>query len=202
MTNSSNSVTLTLLEMGSGAAGEKLLAGIAGLQLVPGQEDFVGDPALMAAAALGDPSRHPFVIVSPAPEAAVVGMGVLHVGAGADVGWQDPDGAVVLRGFMVDHRWQGLGYGSRATLAAVELARDLELPDKGVVLGVNERNQAGWAAYLKAGFTDEASSWAGGPGRGGSCTGSFERRHTSHRRQCLLTQTRKSTNVDGRRLLQ
>lgn len=166
MTNSTRGVTLALLKAADDAKRERLLVGIAGLQLAPGQDAFVGDPAAMAAAALAGPGRHPFAILSAAHDGEVVGMGVLHVGVATDTGWPDNDGTILLRGFLIDHRRQGLGYGTRATLAAVELAKELaqEFPAGGVVLGVNERNAAGKAAYLKAGFTDRGQYLGGRSG--------------------------------------
>ncbi len=102
-----------------------LLAAIAKLQVGPGQDSFVGEPAAMAAHALSDPQRHPFAITVPGRDGGVVGMGVLHAGAAAETGWPDSGSAILLRGFLVDHRTQRRGYGTAATVAAVELARDL-----------------------------------------------------------------------------
>lgn len=166
MTISSNSgVTLQALKPAPDGERGALLAGIAALELGPGQEGFVGDPHAMAAHALKDRERHPFAITADSAEPIVIGMGVLHVGAATDAGWPNADGAVLLRGFLVDHRAQGNGYGTAAAVAAIGLARELAarlaLPATGVVLGVNERNAAGQAAYLKAGFTD-AGRFLGG----------------------------------------
>lgn len=164
-----SAVTVALVPLKSVAEGERgrLLAGIAELQLAPGQSAFVGDPVEMANAGLADVQRHPFAITA-GPEAAVVGMGTLHAGAATDTGWQDDDGAILLRGFLVDHRAQGRGYGTAATLAAGDLARELvarrQLPATGVVLGVNERNIAGQLAYLKAGFVDSGRYLGGRSG--------------------------------------
>ena len=95
-------------------------------------------------------------------------MGVLHVDAATDTGWPERDGAVLLRGFLIDRRHQGLGYGREATAAAVglaqEVARELGLPATGVVLGVNERNLAGYAAYAKAGFEPRGTFHGGRSG--------------------------------------
>ena len=137
------------------------------LELAPGQDAFVGDPVGMVDASLADPSRHPFAIVAGTPE-AVVGMGVLHVDAATDTGWPERDSAVLLRGFLIDHRHQGLGYGRAATAAAVglarELVRELGLPAAGVVLGVNERNAAGYVAYTNAGFEPRGTFHGGRSG--------------------------------------
>lgn len=168
MLNSAATVVLVPLKAVPEGERGRLLAGIAELQLAPGQSAFVGDPVEMAEAGLADAQRHPFAITANGSEAAVVGMGTLHAGAATDTGWQDDDGAILLRGFLVDHRAQGRGYGTAATLAAVDLARELvarlELPATGVVLGVNERNVAGQAAYLKAGFADSGRYLGGRSG--------------------------------------
>jgi GNAT superfamily N-acetyltransferase len=158
MTNSSSTVVLVPMRSVPDAQLDALRSGIAALELAPGQEAFVGNPVQMMQVGLDGPERHPFAIVSSEPDAQVVGMGILHVGAATDAGWPDAHSAVLLRGFLVDHRQQGWGHGSAATVAAVELARglttELQLPAKGVVLGVNERNPAAHAAYLRAGFVD------------------------------------------------
>lgn len=163
MTNSSSTVVLLPLRQAPTSQLVELQTGIALLELAPGQDAFVGDPVQMVQCGLEDPGRHPFAIVPSgiapdAQQASVIGMGILHVDAATDAGWPDADGAVLLRGFLVDHRHQGLGYGRAATLAAVELAKELvqelQLPAKGVVLGVNERNTVARSAYLKAGFVD------------------------------------------------
>jgi RimJ/RimL family protein N-acetyltransferase len=171
MTLSTGSVTLKPLRQAGGSALKDLLDGIAALELLPGQEAFVGDPVAMIEQSLADPARHPFAICAGGPAAgpaAVVGMGVLHIGAATDAGWADPASAVLLRGFLIDHHHQGLGYGREATVAAVvlagELSRELDLPAEGVVLGVNERNSAGYAAYTKAGFERRGTFLGGRPG--------------------------------------
>jgi GNAT superfamily N-acetyltransferase len=162
MTFSSGTVTLHPLKPAHGPAPEGLLAGVAGLELDPGQDAFVGEPTTLVAKAMADPQRHPFAIVA---DNDVVGFGTLHVNAATDTGWPDSHTAVLLRGFLVDRRRQGLGYGTAATLAAVDLAEalaaELGLPATGVVLGVNELNLAGQAAYTKAGFID-AGQFLGG----------------------------------------
>ncbi|WP_125610881.1 GNAT family N-acetyltransferase [Specibacter cremeus] len=143
----------------------RLVRAITGLQLAPGQEEFVGNPPAMVDAALADPQRHPFAIVT---AAGVVGMGVLHVDGAADVGWPDPSEVVLLRGFLIDRGLQGRGYGTSATErafhAAAHLVGRLGLPARGVVLGVNERNHSGQRAYARAGFADTGRRFLGGSG--------------------------------------
>ncbi|WP_449372516.1 GNAT family N-acetyltransferase [Arthrobacter psychrolactophilus] len=180
MTTSAPTLTLLPLKNLPEPKLDNLRGGIARLELAAGQDAFVGDPTEMVQLALNDPARHPFaIVVSAAADAAVagsrhgsedrvVGMGVLHVGAATDTGWPDANAAVLLRGFLVDRREQGRGYGGAATRAAVELSKELvaelELPATGVVLGVNERNTAAHAAYLKAGFVDSGRYLGGRSG--------------------------------------
>ncbi|AIX99743.1 hypothetical protein ART_0145 [Arthrobacter sp. PAMC 25486] len=164
----STSVTLVPVEQASEPARSTLLAGISALELAPDQEGFVGEPWPMAEKALDDPRRHLFAIIVPGPVLKVVGMGILHVGAATDTSWPDDDSAVLLRGFLIDRRAQGLGYGTEATMAAVELAHslvaELQLPALGVVLSVDERNVAGQHAYRKAGFMDRGRHLGGRSG--------------------------------------
>lgn len=168
MTNSSSTVVLVPMKSVPDAELEALRSGIAALELAPGQETLVGNPAQMMQVGLDEPERHPFAIVSSGPDQQVIGMGILHVGAATDAGWPDAHSAVLLRGFLVDHRQQGRGHGSAATAAAVELARELtaelQLLAKGVVLGVNERNPVAHAAYLRAGFTERGRYLGGRSG--------------------------------------
>ncbi len=176
---------VTLLPVNGAPEHSKLLAGIAALELMPGQAAFVGEPWPMAQKALADPHRHLFAVTAGTAAActiaapataetsggagrAVVGMGILHVNAGRDAGWADNDSAILLRGFMIDRRAQGLGYGTAATEAAVGLAQgiagELDLPAEGVVLGVNEDNAAGLRAYAHAGFADHGRYLGGRSG--------------------------------------
>lgn len=145
-----------------------LLAGISALELMPGQEEFSGEPRPLMAKALTDPQRHLFAITAPGVVPKVVGMGVLHVGAATDAGWFDDDSAILLRGFVVDRREQGLGYGRAAAMAAFELAHgmatELALPALGLVLGVNDGNVAGLHAYARAGFGDRGQYLGGRSG--------------------------------------
>ncbi len=170
--DTSADVTLIPVKTSPDAMRSDLLAGICALELAPAQAAFVGEPSAMAQVALAEPDRHIFAVTAVAQSPAladsmpgalgggrvVVGMGVLHVGAARSAGWHDNEAAILLRGFLVDRRVQGMGYGTAATEAAVELAgnlaAELALPALGLVLGVNERNAAGIRAYGKAGFGD------------------------------------------------
>ncbi|WP_104092398.1 GNAT family N-acetyltransferase [Arthrobacter sp. GMC3] len=169
MTDNSPELRLVPIKTAAIERREELLAGVLALELAPGQEDFVGFPENLLERALPDPLRHPFAIeVATDGGAAVVGMGVLHVQAATETGWRDDESAVLLRGFLVDHRYQGMGFGGRATVAAVALARQLadslKLDAEGVVLGVNERNGVGRRAYERAGFAKSGTFLGGRSG--------------------------------------
>jgi GNAT superfamily N-acetyltransferase len=136
---------------------------VAGLELAPGQQDFVGDPLRMVLAGLAEESRWPYVI-----EANGFAAGVLTLQAGAAqlAGWPDDDSAWLLRGFLIDRHQQGKGLGPLAAAAAVaaagKLSRRHNTGQAGVVLSVNEANRAGLSAYRRAGFVDRGQ-YTGGP---------------------------------------
>ncbi|WP_457966758.1 GNAT family N-acetyltransferase [Arthrobacter sp. D1-29] len=141
------------------------LGAVAGLELAAGQNDFVGDPLRMMLAGLAEDSRRPYVI-----EAGGEAVGVLTLQSGAArlAGWPDDASAWLLRGFLIDRRWQGQGLGPLAAAKAVETAAKLtarlEGGEAGVVLSVNVRNAAGLAAYRRAGFVDHGEYLGGGSG--------------------------------------
>ncbi|WP_347110731.1 GNAT family N-acetyltransferase [Paenarthrobacter sp. S56] len=129
------------------------------------QQEFVGDPLRMMLVGLEEDTRHPYVIES---GGVPVGVLTLQSGAARMAGWPHDDSAMLLRGFLIDTRSQGLGLGSLAAAAAVEegrrLAARLGGGESGVVLSVNERNPAAQAAYAKAGFVDSGRYLGGRSG--------------------------------------
>lgn len=141
------------------------LGEVAGMELVPDQGAFVGDPLRMVLAGLAEDSRFPYVI-----EAAGYAVGVLTLQTGAArlAGWPDDNSAWLLRGFLIDRRHQGKGLGPLAATSAVEAAAKLTAKrgteESGVVLSVNEGNPAGLSAYRKSGFVDRGQYLGGGSG--------------------------------------
>lgn len=141
------------------------LGAVAELELGPGQQQFVGDPLRMVLAGLAEESRRPYVI-----EAAGRAVGVLTLQAGAArlAGWPDDHSAWLLRGFLIDRRYQGRGLGPLAAAAAVAAAEKLTFRhhtgEAGVVLSVNEANPAGLSAYRHAGFVDRGEYTGGQSG--------------------------------------
>lgn len=141
------------------------LGAVAEMELAPSQRDFVGDPLRGVLVGLEEDSRHPYVIEA---DGEAVGVLTLQSGAGAMAGWPDDDSAWLLRGFLIDRRYQGRGLGQLAATAAVTTARKLTARlgggETGVVLSVNERNPAGQSAYRKAGFEDHGQYLGGNAG--------------------------------------
>lgn len=141
------------------------LGELAGVELGPGQDRFVGEPLRMALVGLAEPSRYPYVLDT---GGEAIGAATLQSGAARAAGWADDDSAWLLRGFAVDHRQQGNGYGTAAAVAAVReaarLTAALEGTQRGVVLSVNEANPAGQAAYRRAGFEDRGQYLGGNAG--------------------------------------
>lgn len=141
------------------------LGEVAGLELGDGQEKFVGDPLRMMLAGLQDNSRFPYVLDA---GGSAVGAATLQTGAARAAGWPEDDSVWLLRGFLVDRRQQGKGFGAAAAAGVVREAARLTAAlggkQRGVVLSVNEANPAGQAAYRKAGFEDRGQYLGGGAG--------------------------------------
>jgi GNAT superfamily N-acetyltransferase len=141
------------------------LGEVAGLELGEGQRKFVGDPLRMMLMGLEEGSRFPYVMDS---NGSAVGVATLQAGAARAAGWADDDSAWLLRGFLVDRRQQGRGFGAAGAAAAVREAARLTSAlggeQRGVVLSVNEANPAGQAAYRKAGFEDHGQYLGGDAG--------------------------------------
>lgn len=141
------------------------LGEVAELELGEGQRDFAGDPLRMMLVALEEDSRFPYVVDS---GGWAVGVLTLQDGAASLAGWADDHSAWLLRGFLIDRRQQGKGLGTLAASAAVREAAKLTARlgggQAGVVLSVNERNAAGQAAYLRAGFQDRGQYLGGDAG--------------------------------------
>ncbi|MHA6802620.1 GNAT family N-acetyltransferase [Salinifilum ghardaiensis] len=144
--------TVLLDEVGP-AQRPRLVDALGALQLAPEQERFCLPPDLVLRKGEDNPARHTFAILveqRACAEAVVVGIGALHPGAASPAVCREPH--VLLRGFVVDARWQGRGVGTAATRAAVELARSRFPTAAALVLTVHIDNAAGQRAYGKCGF--------------------------------------------------
>ncbi|MFJ5957922.1 GNAT family N-acetyltransferase [Paenarthrobacter sp. NPDC092416] len=141
------------------------LGAVAAMAVTEQQRDFVGDPLRMMLVGLEEESRLPYVIES---DGVAVGVLTLQSGAATLAGWPEAGSAWLLRGFLIDTRYQGRGLGSLAARAAFDEARKLTVAlggdQAGVVLSVNERNPAGINAYAKAGFLDSGQYLGGSAG--------------------------------------
>lgn len=70
---------------------------------------------------------------------------------------------VGLRGFFIDTRYQGKGYGKAAVVALDEYL-SLHYGDrKSMILTVNCKNKLAYKAYLSGGFIDSGELYQGGP---------------------------------------
>ncbi|MGG5172944.1 GNAT family N-acetyltransferase [Pseudarthrobacter sp. J1738] len=141
------------------------LGDIAELAVEPDQNDFVRDALKMSLIGLEVISRFPFAIEA---NGEVVGVLTLQYGAATLAGWPDDESVWLLRGLLIDKRFQGQGLGTKAAEAAVLAARRLNVrhqsKQSGVVLSVNERNVPGLRAYRKAGYGDHGQYLGGASG--------------------------------------
>ncbi len=133
------------------------------MAVLPEQEVYCGRAATTLPQADADPARTPFVVVHTIrPLGVVVGFGVLdRVGILAEIVDQ-PDRAVLLRGFYVDAGQQGRGLGTAAAAAVPRLAGSVFHDAELVVLTVNEENPAAVLAYTRAGFVSTGVRYLGG----------------------------------------
>lgn len=133
------------------------LGRLAGLQVQPGQEGFVGNGALMIQDTTERLSFHEVRHADGHP-AGMFKLDPLYYQRHDFAGPRD----LGLRGFLIDADRQGRGFGS-AALAALPAHARSEYPvfDR-VVLTVNLKNPIARHAYLKAGFTDRGEVYLGG----------------------------------------
>jgi RimJ/RimL family protein N-acetyltransferase len=69
--------------------------------------------------------------------------------------------SVLLRGYSIHPEYQGQGIAKASILALPDFIREQFPQFDEVVLGVNDRNEAARAVYLKAGFVDEGRRYNG-----------------------------------------
>lgn len=70
--------------------------------------------------------------------------------------------ALGLRGFFIDARWQGRGFGTQALAALLVDVGTRHVAARLLVLSVNVRNLAATALYERAGFIDTGELYHGG----------------------------------------
>ncbi|MCK1995097.1 GNAT family N-acetyltransferase [Peribacillus muralis] len=97
-----------------------------------------------------DRDRHPFVIVA---GGIPVGFFVLHVGDNISPYTTDKK-AILLRGLLIDRRYQGRGIAKKALRILPQFANGI-FPDKeSLILAVDEKNVIAKTLYLKSGYRD------------------------------------------------
>ncbi|WP_285769227.1 GNAT family N-acetyltransferase [Peribacillus sp. SI8-4] len=95
-----------------------------------------------------DGDRHPFVIVA---GGILVGFFVLHVGDNISPFTTDKK-AILLRGLLIDRRYQGRGIAMKALRILPPFAKGI-FPDKeSLILAVDEMNVMAKTLYLKSGY--------------------------------------------------
>ncbi len=132
---------------------------VRGLQVTPGQHDYVGDIAFNLADAQGDPSSEAMAVLA---DATVIGFYRLDFAPAAVTGRRMEAPSVAVRALLIDRAYQGRGYGVRAARALCEDLETRHPQRRLVILLVNLGNQAARSAYRDAGFHDTGERFAGG----------------------------------------
>ncbi|MEK4008821.1 GNAT family N-acetyltransferase [Paenibacillus sp. FSL H3-0333] len=99
-----------------------------------------------------------------AHEERAVGFFILHTGEGISNFYQDYEGAVLLRAFLMDYASQGRGFAKAAMALLPDFIRRHYPEARQMVLAVNERNTAASQLYLRAGFQDHGLRRSGSKG--------------------------------------
>lgn len=120
-------------------------------RLGPGQNRFAPPAAHTLPRADADPYRVPFAVVY---RDRAVGFGILDRAGPLREITDDPVGAVLLRAFYIDFRWQGRGLGRAACAALPSLVRSVAPAATALLLTVDRDNHAARRTYLASGFTD------------------------------------------------
>lgn len=144
---------------GDPPARRDLLRALRGVTGAPGQDRFSASATSILTLAEADPARHVLVVRH---DGDVAGLGVLHPGGANDrmlalLDGARPQDVVLFRGFLVDHRHQGVGVGTAVAAALPGLVAALARRTGReafalVVLVVDAENAAGLRAYTRAGF--------------------------------------------------
>lgn len=136
-----------------------LAASVRGLQVAPGQHDYVGDPAFNLDDALRDPRSEAMAVLAGDD---VIGFYRLDLAANAVAGHGFEVAAMGVRAFLIDACRQGLGHGTSAARVMCDDVRVRHPRTQLLVLTVNCRNLIAIAAYRKAGFIDSGEVFPGG----------------------------------------
>lgn len=129
------------------------------LQVKPGQDAYVGDPAFNLANTQLDPLSEAMAVLA---DDVLVGFYRLDFAPNTIIGRPYGVPVVGLRAFVIDARRQGRGLGARAAVAMCEDVRRRHPQRRLLLLAVHCRNHAGIAAYRRAGFVGTGELLAGG----------------------------------------
>ncbi|MEJ5945727.1 GNAT family N-acetyltransferase [Pseudokineococcus basanitobsidens] len=143
---------------------DRLRAELLRLEPAPSQLADSASARQTLPAADADPRRAPFAVLA---DGRPVGFGVLDRGELLAAVLDEPDRAVLLRGFYLAAEHQGRGWGRRAAAAVPALAARLWGPASAggpalAVLTVAEASTAARRAYAAAGWTDTGVRQVGG----------------------------------------
>lgn len=97
-----------------------------------------------------DSDRHPIVILA---EGIPVGFFVLHIGKNIAPFTSD-NKAILLRGFLVDQKYQGKGIAKNALQILPEFAKGIFPNKDSIILAVDVMNVNAKRLYTKSGFQD------------------------------------------------
>ncbi|WP_158635226.1 GNAT family N-acetyltransferase [Luteimonas cucumeris] len=140
-----------------------LAAQVRELRVAPGQQLFVGDVAFNLADAQRSPHSDAMAILMRDAQSGEVVIGFYRLDYTATIVARKPiAGSVGLRAFLIDHRHQGLGLGTRALEACCADLRRRHPQRLLLALNVDCSNRSAIRAYRKAGFVDSGELYAGG----------------------------------------
>ncbi|MEK4044541.1 nucleotidyltransferase family protein [Paenibacillus sp. FSL H8-0048] len=132
-----------------------------GFQLPAEQLQFTGLPGETLQDIREDAGKAGVVIVY---EEQAVGFFILHTGEGISNFYQDYEGAVLLRAFLIDYASQGRGFAKAAMLLLPDFIRCHYPEARQIVLAVNEENYPAKQLYAIAGFKDNGLRRRGSKG--------------------------------------
>ena len=129
------------------------------LQVTEAQRPFVGDIGFNLDDARRDPLSEAMAILA---DGQVIGFYRLDRAPRAVTGRQLAQPHLGLRAFLIDHRRQGRGLGTRAVRACCADAGQRHPQHRLLALTVNCSNHAAIATYRRAGFEDSGELFHGG----------------------------------------
>lgn len=147
------------VEVGVAPVDAALEPAVRRLQVTTAQRPFVGDTDFNLDDALRDPLSDAMAILA---NGGVIGFYRLDRAPNAVTGRPLARPHLGLRAFLIDHRQQGRGLGTRAVRACCDDAGRRHPQHRLLALTVNCRNHAAIATYRHAGFEDSGELFHGG----------------------------------------